>query len=172
MYLSPDQLRRCTVAVDLGATRTRIHIKHAGLVVDEPSIVAVNVRLCTSVMPSLKSLVPKTRSTSDVGCDWSVTSNVAASPLTGGTDPGQSIAIVTPSRRMIVASAARLRTSVNRPVIAIAAIVFVQLRKANIVAGQQDDLRQLVHRYEQRQEEAFATVTAGHRRGPTCGRGR
>jgi hypothetical protein len=33
--------------------------------------------------------------------------------------------------------------------IAIAAIVFVQLRKANIVAGQQDDLRQLVHRYEQ-----------------------
>lgn len=44
MYLSPDQLRRCTVAVDLGATRTRIHIKQAGLVVDEPSIVAVNVR--------------------------------------------------------------------------------------------------------------------------------
>lgn len=43
MYLSPDQLRRCTVAVDLGASRTRIHLKHAGLVVDEPSIVAVNV---------------------------------------------------------------------------------------------------------------------------------
>lgn len=44
MYLSPEQLRRCTVAVDLGATRTRVHIKQAGLVVDEPSIVAVNVR--------------------------------------------------------------------------------------------------------------------------------
>ncbi|MCK1798343.1 rod shape-determining protein [Streptomyces sp. XM4193] len=43
MYLSPDQLRRCTVAVDLGASRTRIHLKGAGLVVDEPSIVAVNV---------------------------------------------------------------------------------------------------------------------------------
>ncbi|MBU7598096.1 rod shape-determining protein [Streptomyces sp. P38-E01] len=43
MYLSPDQLRRCTVAVDLGASRTRVHLKGAGLVVDEPSIVAVNV---------------------------------------------------------------------------------------------------------------------------------
>ncbi|MBB1256158.1 rod shape-determining protein [Streptomyces alkaliterrae] len=44
MYLSPDQLRRCTVAVDLGAARTRVHVKGSGLIVDEPSIVAVNVR--------------------------------------------------------------------------------------------------------------------------------
>lgn len=33
--------------------------------------------------------------------------------------------------------------------IAIGAFVFVQLRKASIVAGQQDDLRRLVQRYEQ-----------------------
>ena len=37
-----DQLRRCSVAVDLGSARTRVHIKQAGLVVDEPSAVAVN----------------------------------------------------------------------------------------------------------------------------------
>lgn len=37
-----DQLRRCSVAVDLGSARTRVHIKQSGLVVDEPSVVAVN----------------------------------------------------------------------------------------------------------------------------------
>ncbi|WP_314178370.1 rod shape-determining protein [Streptomyces winkii] len=37
-----DQLRRCSVAVDVGSARTRVHIKGAGLVVDEPSVVAVN----------------------------------------------------------------------------------------------------------------------------------
>nr|WP_206322901.1 rod shape-determining protein [Streptomyces sp. HNM0575] len=37
-----DQLRRCSVAVDVGSARTRVHIKDAGLVVDEPSVVAVN----------------------------------------------------------------------------------------------------------------------------------
>jgi rod shape-determining protein MreB and related proteins len=37
-----DQLRRCSVAVDVGSARTRVHIKEAGLVVDEPSVVAVN----------------------------------------------------------------------------------------------------------------------------------
>ncbi|SCK45456.1 rod shape-determining protein MreB [Streptomyces sp. WMMB 714] len=37
-----DQLRRCSVAVDLGSARTRVHIKQTGLVVDEPSVVAVN----------------------------------------------------------------------------------------------------------------------------------
>lgn len=42
MTFSLDQLRRCTVAVDLGASRTRVHIRQAGLVVDEPSVVAVN----------------------------------------------------------------------------------------------------------------------------------
>ncbi len=41
--------------------------------------------------------------------------------------------------------------------IAIAATVFVQLRKATIVAGQQDDLRQLVHRYEQLAETILDT---------------
>lgn len=42
MPFSLDQLRRCTVAVDLGAARTRVHVKKSGLVVDEPSVVAVN----------------------------------------------------------------------------------------------------------------------------------
>ncbi|OEU94780.1 rod shape-determining protein [Streptomyces oceani] len=42
MTIRLDQLRRCTVAVDLGAARTRVHLKQAGLVVDEPSVVAVN----------------------------------------------------------------------------------------------------------------------------------
>lgn len=37
-----DQLRRCSVAVDVGSARTRVHIKDAGLIVDEPSVVAVN----------------------------------------------------------------------------------------------------------------------------------
>ncbi|MGH3325103.1 MAG: rod shape-determining protein, partial [Streptomyces sp.] len=37
-----EQLRRCSVAVDVGSSRTRVHIKQAGLVVDEPSVVAVN----------------------------------------------------------------------------------------------------------------------------------
>ncbi|MGW8378630.1 rod shape-determining protein [Streptomyces sp. ODS28] len=37
-----DQLSRCSVAVDLGSARTRIHIKGTGLIVDEPSAVAVN----------------------------------------------------------------------------------------------------------------------------------
>nr|WP_240979530.1 rod shape-determining protein [Streptomyces sp. HNM0574] len=37
-----DHLRRCSVAVDLGSSRTRVHIKEKGLVVDEPSAVAVN----------------------------------------------------------------------------------------------------------------------------------
>jgi len=36
-----EQLRRCSVAVDLGSSRTRVYIKQAGLVVDEPSVVAV-----------------------------------------------------------------------------------------------------------------------------------
>lgn len=42
MTFSLDQLRRCTVAVDLGAARTRVHVRQSGLVVDEPSVVAVN----------------------------------------------------------------------------------------------------------------------------------
>ncbi|WP_340560234.1 rod shape-determining protein [Streptomyces sp. GSL17-111] len=44
MNFSYEQLRRCTVAVDLGADRTRVYLKHAGVVVDEPSVVAVNTR--------------------------------------------------------------------------------------------------------------------------------
>jgi rod shape-determining protein MreB len=39
---SLEQLRRCTVAVDLGSSRTRVHLPDEGLVVDEPSVVAVN----------------------------------------------------------------------------------------------------------------------------------
>ncbi|SDN95266.1 rod shape-determining protein [Actinacidiphila guanduensis] len=44
--LSPtlDQLRRCTIAVDIGAARTRVYLRGSGLVVDEPSVAAVDVR--------------------------------------------------------------------------------------------------------------------------------
>ncbi|MGV9255522.1 rod shape-determining protein [Streptomyces sp. NPDC003697] len=44
MTASLEQLRRCHFAVDLGAARTRVYIKGAGLVVDQPSVVAVNTR--------------------------------------------------------------------------------------------------------------------------------
>lgn len=44
MPVSLEQLRRCSVAVDLGAARTRVYLKHTGLVVDEPSVAAVNTR--------------------------------------------------------------------------------------------------------------------------------
>lgn len=44
MTVSLEQLRRCHVAVDLGAARTRVFVKGAGLVVDEPSVAAVNTR--------------------------------------------------------------------------------------------------------------------------------
>jgi rod shape-determining protein MreB len=39
-----DQLRRCHFAVDLGAARTRVYVKGAGLIVDQPSVAAVNTR--------------------------------------------------------------------------------------------------------------------------------
>lgn len=39
---SLEQLRRCTAAVDLGAARTRVYLKDIGLVVDEPSVAAVD----------------------------------------------------------------------------------------------------------------------------------
>ncbi|UGQ10801.1 rod shape-determining protein [Yinghuangia sp. ASG 101] len=38
------QLSHCGVAVDLGATRTRIHIRGEGVVVDEPSLTAVDTK--------------------------------------------------------------------------------------------------------------------------------
>lgn len=38
------QLRRCTVGVDLGAARTRVFLRGSGLVADEPSVAAVDVR--------------------------------------------------------------------------------------------------------------------------------
>ncbi|MGW2084327.1 rod shape-determining protein [Streptomyces sp. NPDC001880] len=44
MTVSLEQLRRCHVAVDLGAARTRVYVKGLGLVVDEPSVAAVNTR--------------------------------------------------------------------------------------------------------------------------------
>jgi rod shape-determining protein MreB len=37
-----EQLRRCSVAVDLGSARTRLYVKQSGLMIDEPSVVAVN----------------------------------------------------------------------------------------------------------------------------------
>ncbi|GAA2287700.1 rod shape-determining protein [Streptomyces ruber] len=44
MTASLDQLRRCHFAVDLGAARSRVYIKGSGLVVDQPSVAAVNTR--------------------------------------------------------------------------------------------------------------------------------
>ncbi|MEU8567330.1 rod shape-determining protein [Streptomyces pathocidini] len=44
MPVSLEQLRRCSVAVDLGACRTRVYLKGTGLIVDEPSVAAVNTR--------------------------------------------------------------------------------------------------------------------------------
>ncbi|MDX2700632.1 rod shape-determining protein [Streptomyces ipomoeae] len=44
MSASLEQLRRCHFAVDLGAARTRVFVKGAGLVVDQPSVAAVNTR--------------------------------------------------------------------------------------------------------------------------------
>lgn len=41
---SLEQLRRCHFAVDLGAARTRVYVKGSGLVVDQPSVAAVNTR--------------------------------------------------------------------------------------------------------------------------------
>ncbi|GAA1930107.1 rod shape-determining protein [Streptomyces sodiiphilus] len=42
--LTLDHLRRCTMAVDLGASRTRVYLKQSGLLVDEPSVVAMSTR--------------------------------------------------------------------------------------------------------------------------------
>ncbi|WP_263170717.1 rod shape-determining protein [Streptomyces sp. SCSIO ZS0520] len=44
MTASLEALRRCHLAVDLGAARTRVYVKGAGIVVDEPSAAAVNTR--------------------------------------------------------------------------------------------------------------------------------
>lgn len=44
MTASIDQLQRCTVAVDLGAARTRVYLKNTGVVVDEPSVAAIDCR--------------------------------------------------------------------------------------------------------------------------------
>jgi len=44
MTASLEQLRRCHFAVDLGAARTRVYVKGAGIVVDQPSVAAVNTR--------------------------------------------------------------------------------------------------------------------------------
>jgi rod shape-determining protein MreB and related proteins len=44
MNISLERLRRCSIAVDLGAARTRVYLKHAGLIVDEPTVAAVNTR--------------------------------------------------------------------------------------------------------------------------------
>jgi rod shape-determining protein MreB len=39
-----DQLRRCSIAADLGSARTRVYVKQTGLVVNEPSVVAIDCR--------------------------------------------------------------------------------------------------------------------------------
>ncbi|MDX2595097.1 MULTISPECIES: rod shape-determining protein [Streptomyces] len=44
MTVSLEQLRRCHFAVDLGAARTRVYVKGSGLVVDQPSVAAMNIR--------------------------------------------------------------------------------------------------------------------------------
>ncbi|MET7934714.1 rod shape-determining protein [Streptomyces sp. NPDC005322] len=42
MTISLERLRRCSIAVDLGAARTRVYLKRTGLIVDEPTVAAVN----------------------------------------------------------------------------------------------------------------------------------
>jgi hypothetical protein len=49
---------------------------------------------------------------------------------------------------------------------------FVELRKTKIVAGHQDDLRQLVRRYEHFAENALDTSSGWPPTWPSCGRGR
>ncbi|MFI0780755.1 rod shape-determining protein [Streptomyces sp. NPDC021212] len=44
MSISLERLRRCSIAVDLGASRTRVYLKRTGLIVDEPTVAAVNTR--------------------------------------------------------------------------------------------------------------------------------
>ncbi|MDI3422730.1 rod shape-determining protein [Streptomyces luteolus] len=44
MTLNLEHLHRCHFGVDLGAARTRVYVKGAGLVVDEPSVAAVNTK--------------------------------------------------------------------------------------------------------------------------------
>ncbi|GGX51866.1 rod shape-determining protein [Streptomyces minutiscleroticus] len=44
MTATLEQLHRCHLAVDLGAARTRVYVRGAGLVVDQPSVAAVNTR--------------------------------------------------------------------------------------------------------------------------------
>ncbi|MFC7218052.1 rod shape-determining protein [Streptomyces polyrhachis] len=44
MTISLEQLQRCTVAVDMGASRTRVYLRDIGLVVDEATAAAVNTR--------------------------------------------------------------------------------------------------------------------------------
>ncbi|MEU1786399.1 rod shape-determining protein [Streptomyces sparsogenes] len=44
MTISLERLRRCSIAVDLGAARTRVYLKGTGLIVDEPTVAAVNIR--------------------------------------------------------------------------------------------------------------------------------
>jgi rod shape-determining protein MreB len=44
MTATLEQLRRCHFAVDLGAARTRVYVRGAGLIVDQPSVAAVNTR--------------------------------------------------------------------------------------------------------------------------------
>ncbi|MEU8824449.1 rod shape-determining protein [Streptomyces sp. NPDC048636] len=42
--ISLERLRRCSIAVDLGAARTRVYLKRTGIIVDEPTVAAVNTR--------------------------------------------------------------------------------------------------------------------------------
>ncbi|MGA5135536.1 rod shape-determining protein [Streptomyces olivoreticuli] len=44
MPLSPTRLHRCTVAFDLGTARTRVYLRGTGVIVDEPSVAAVDTR--------------------------------------------------------------------------------------------------------------------------------
>ncbi|GGZ73887.1 rod shape-determining protein [Streptomyces echinoruber] len=44
MTATLERLRRCHFAVDLGAARTRVYVRGSGLIVDQPSVAAVNTR--------------------------------------------------------------------------------------------------------------------------------
>jgi rod shape-determining protein MreB len=46
---SLEPLTRCSVAFDIGAARTRVYAKGAGLIVDQPSVVAVNTAKGTMI---------------------------------------------------------------------------------------------------------------------------
>ena len=112
MTISLAQLRRCSAAIDIGAARTRVYVKDQGLVVDEPTVAAINTRSgaliavgaqaeemtavppTTSVSCARSPAAPSSTSTWPSGCcgTWSATS--CAGP--GGAGPRLRAAVCLP----------------------------------------------------------------------------